>query len=264
MTSVDDLLDNDRLFDYALTAFGLNPNAAIDDRDPAGADQRSVRSGQLCQHASPTRAIARSPRLSTSPPDGTISGSDGAQSGAQVDSTTDLYLTTYDDAAAERRRLRHDFYRNRINLMTSVDALIDNSTLYNYVLEAFGLRPDDGIQGQDPAGADQRPSDPHQLCQPASSTRAIATSPRPSISGPTARCCSRARPRSTSESWQPSSSTTHASATSASEAGGGTEENAYYHNTIIRVRSLDDFLADKRLVAYVLKAYGLEGEQHLQ
>jgi hypothetical protein len=36
------------------------------------------------------------------------------------------------------------------------------------------------------------------------------------------------------------------------------KENAYYHDTINQVRSLDHFLGDKRLVAYALKAYGLE------
>jgi hypothetical protein len=47
--------------------------------------------------------------------------------------------------------------------------------------------------------------------------------------------------------------------TSASEEAAAKDENLYYHGAIARVRSLDDFLADKRLVAYALKAYGLEG-----
>jgi len=47
---------------------------------------------------------------------------------------------------------------------------------------------------------------------------------------------------------------------SESEQARAVEDNTYYHNTITRVRSLEDFMADERLVNYVLKAYGLEGE----
>ena len=70
-----------------------------------------------------------------------MSGSDGAQSAEQVQSTTDLYLTTYDDAAASAETVATNFYRNRINLLTSVDSLINNASLYNYVLEAYGFDP---------------------------------------------------------------------------------------------------------------------------
>ena len=145
--------------------------------------------------------------------------------------------------------------------MTSVDALIDNSTLYNYVLEAFGLDPAMESKSKIRQVLVSDASDPDQLRQPPARTRAIAILPPPSTSRPTARCCSRARPRRKPKSWQPSSSTTRASATANPRQRAATEENTYYHNTISRVRSLDDFLADKRLVAYVLKAYGLEGEQ---
>ena len=74
--------------------------------------------------------------------DGTISGVDGAQSGAirptARPNSTSRY---YDDAAVNAEAVATTFYRNRINLMTSVDALLDNSTLYNYVLEAYGFDP---------------------------------------------------------------------------------------------------------------------------
>ena len=259
VASVDDLLNDDTLYTYALTAFGLNPNLQ---------SKTTIRQVMVSDLSDPDsfantladtryRTLAAAFNFAT---DGTVSGGDGAQSADQVDSTTELYLTNYDDAAVSAEAVATTFYRNRINLMTSVDALIDNSTLYNYVLEAYGFDPKTASKSSIRQALVSDVSNPTSFANLQSDPRyrelaaAFNFAPDGSVLQP------REAQTETEEIATIQLYNTRVG-TSASEEAQAVEENAYYHNTISRVRSLDDFLDDKRIVAYVLKAYGLEGER---
>ncbi len=259
VASVDDLLNNDSLYQYALTAFGLNPNLQSKDaiRHVLTSDLADPDSYANTLTDTRYRTLAAAFNFAT---DGTLSGSEGAQSNDQLDSTTELYLTNYDDAAVNAESVATTFYRNRINLMTSVDALIDNPTLYKFVIEAFGFDP---------------------AVEPKSKIRQVLVS---DLSNPTsfANLQSDARYRELADAFnfapdgsvmQPREAQTETDelatiqlyntrvGSTKAEEDAATAESTYYHNTIARVRSLDDFLGDERLVAYVLKAYGLEGQR---
>ena len=140
VTSVDDLLNNDRLYRYALTAFGLDPNvqskATI--RQALTSDLSDPTSFANTQANGRYKLLAGAFNFAT---DGSVSGGGGAQTASQIKSTTDQYLTTYDDKAVSADDVATTFYRNRINLLTSVDHLLGNASLYNYVLDAYGLDP---------------------------------------------------------------------------------------------------------------------------
>jgi len=256
VASVDDLLDNDRLFTYALTAYGINPNLVTT------AVIRQVLTSDLSDPGSFANTLA-DPRFRTLAAafnfatDGTIVGTDGAQSAAEVDGTVDLYLTNYDDAAQGSDAFATSFYLARINLMTSIDALIGNDTLYAYVLDAFDLDPAAESKSKirqvlvsdasDPGSFANRLADPRYRDLAA----AFNFAPDGSVLTPRKAQIDKAE-LATIQLYNTRIGS------SASEEAQAVEENAYYHDTINRVRSLDDFLGDERLVAYALKAYGLE------
>jgi Protein of unknown function (DUF1217) len=48
--------------------------------------------------------------------------------------------------------------------------------------------------------------------------------------------------------------------TSASDTAAAKAEGVYYHNTMSSIGSVDDLLADKRMIAYVTNAYGLDSD----
>lgn len=259
VATVDDLLNDDVLYTYALTAAGLNPTLQ------SKATIRQVLVSDLSDPNSYANALpdARYRILAAAfnfAPDGAVSGSEGAQSSDQIDSTTELFLTNYDDAAVNAETVATTFYRNRINLMTSVDALLDNNTLYNYVLEAYGFDPKVESKNNirqalvsdlsNPTSFANRQSDPRY--------RELASAFNFASDG------SVMQPREAQTETEELATIQLYNTrigTSASEEQQAVEENAYYHNNISRVRSLNDFLGDKRLVTYVLKAYGLEGER---
>lgn len=259
VASVDDLLSDDTLYTYALTAFGLNPNLQSKDaiRQVLVSDLSDPDSFANTLADTRYRTLAAAFNFAT---DGTVSGGDGAQSADQTDSTTELYLTNYDDAAVSAEAVATTFYRNRINLMTSVDALIDNGTLYNYVLEAYGFDPKTASKSSirqalvsdlsNPTSFASRQSDPRYRELAA----AFNFAPDGSVLQPR-------EAQTENEEIATIQLYNTRVGTSASDEAQAVEENAYYHNTISRVRSLDAFLDDKRIVAYVLKAYGLEGER---
>jgi hypothetical protein len=259
VASVDDLLNDDTLYTYALTAFGLNPNLQSKDaiRQVLVSDLSDPDSFANTLADTRYRTLAAAFNFAT---DGTVNGGDGAQSADQIDSTTELYLTNYDDAAVSAEAVATTFYRNRINLMTSVDALMDNGTLYNYVLEAYGFDPKTASKSNirqalvsdlsNPTNFASRQSDPRYRELAA----AFNFAPDGSVLQPR-------EAQTENEEIATIQLYNTRVGTSASEEAQAVEENAYYHTTISRVRSLDAFLDDKRIVAYVLKAYGLEGER---
>ena len=141
-----------------------------------------------------------------------------------------------------------------------MDALIDNSSLYNFVLKAFGLDPakesKSFIRQVLVSDASDRTS--FANLQLDASYRDLAAAfnfaPDGSVLPPL---------RAQVEKSELETINLYNSRVgeSESEAAAAREESNYYHANIIRVRSLNDFLADKRLVSYALKAHGFEGEQ---
>ena len=166
VTSVDDLIGNDRLLDYALTAYGIDPSTASTPmlRQVLTSDLSDPNSYANTLTDTRYRKLAAAFNFAT---DGSVAGTDGAQSASQLDTTKNQYLANYDDAAQAAESSATKTYTSRINTLTSVDDLFlsRNSALYTYALEAFGLDPERGVENQDQAGSDERSLQPCQLRQ---------------------------------------------------------------------------------------------------
>jgi hypothetical protein len=259
ITNVDNLVNDARLFDLALTAFGLSPAS----HSPAVI--RQVLTSDLSDPGSFANtlddpryaALAAAFNFSTN---GSVNGT--AQSAEDIETTLDRYLANQDDLAEASDQVATTFYRSRIDTVISVDALIDDVRLYNYVLSAFDLDP--AVEDEtmirrvltsdptDPFSFVNRLDDPRYL-QLASAFNFSADG---SVAMPRIAQVDKAK-LETIRLYNTRIGT------SESEEEAAKKENAYYNSTIGRMQSVDELLEDERLVTYLVTAYGLSEEEDL-
>jgi hypothetical protein len=260
VASVDDLLASPTLFEYALTAFGLDPTTETT------SNIRLVLTSDLSDPSSYAnslsdtryRTLAAAFNFAT---DGTISGSDGAQSTAQIEDTVDLYFTHYDDSAENQDALDTTYFRNRIGKIASVDDLMADSKLYDYLLESYGLDP--AVESRVTirkvllSDVDDKKSYANTLSD--ERYRKLAAAVNFDADGTVARPHKAQTDYDELATIRLYNTRLGPSPTSAEQKAAKTE-NEYFHATLATLRSVDDLLADKRLVAYIVKAFGLEDE----
>lgn len=257
VTSVDDLLADDKLFDYALTAHGLDPiivpKATI--RQTLTSDLSDPQSFANTRSAE-YRLLAAAFNFNT---DGTLDAGVAAQSPTQEDSTIDQYFTKYDSRAIRTETLDTTYYKLRIPRVGSIDALMTDSKLYTYVLEAFGLDPavESKAKIRDVLRSDT--SNPRSFANTLTDTRYRALAAAFNF-GPDGT----AQTPPTAQLADAKLATVQLYNSRIgdlpSEGEQARVESTYYNGAIGRVRSVDEFVSDKRLVTYVMKAYGFEGE----
>ncbi len=255
VTSVDQLLDDTRLIRYALTAFGLDPDVQ------SRATIRQVLTSDLSDPNSFANTLSNGrykvfADAFNFAADGSVTGG-AAQSADQVQSTTELFLETYDDEAVSAEAVATSFYRNRINLLTSVDQLIDNPSLYNYALEAYGLDPSVESEAKIRQVLTSDLSSPTSFANLQSDTRYRELAAAFNFGANGAVLQPRRAQLDLEELATIRLYNTRIGSTEAERASAA-EESTYYHNTIIKLQSMDALLDDDRLVAYLRKAYDLE------
>ncbi len=261
VTSVDDLIGNDRLLDYALTAYGIDPSTASTPmlRQVLTSDLSDPNSYANTLTDTRYRKLAAAFNFAT---DGSVAGTDGAQSASQLDTTKNQYLANYDDAAQAAESSATKTYTSRINTLTSVDDLFlsRNSALYTYALEAFGLDPSEESKTKIRQVLTSDLSNPASFAntQGDSRYRKLAAAFNFGTDGKPQQTHRAETENDELATIRLYGSRLGASPTDAQTAA-SKAEGTYYHNTIASVASVGDLLKDKRLVAYITKAYGLDG-----
>ena len=225
MSSVDDLLDNDRLFAYALTAYGIDPEHDVEDRclrQVLISDLSDPNSYANSITDTRYRTLAAAFNFGT---DGSVTGTAGAQSADQLDATKNQYLANYDDAAQAADSSATSVYSSRINTLSNVDDLLKNDTLYSYALQAFGLDPSEESKSKIRQMLVSDVSNPASFAEcakrPALSPARSGVQLRSGWQSPAAP----AKPRPKTTSWRPSDLYgtrvgSSASDTAAAKAGG--------------------------------------------
>lgn len=252
ITSVDDLLDDSRLYNYLLTAFGF---------DILTTDKEAVRQALVSDPNDPesfaNTNFSRLAGLFNFEADGSVKAGEPPRSDSQLSAMTGLYLVHYDDALDERTSNRTDYFKAASELVTSVDDFLHNRQLYAYALQAYGLDPDEESRATIRRVLTSDPSDPasyvNQLRDPRyrQLAEAFNFNPDGTVGKPQA-----------AQSMHDIQATETAY-TELVKSGDITKEKAeaetrYYDQAILRIGSVDDFLADSRLVAYALTASGVD------
>jgi hypothetical protein len=256
VTDVDDFLADNRMFGLALTAFGL---------EPAGNSKEVIRAVLTSDLSDPASfanrlgdrrytALAGAFNFKT---DGSLDGI--AQTPEQLETTLAQYFVRFDDVAEMTDELATRIYQSRINTIVTADGLIADKQLYDYVLTAFDFDPAEESPAtikavltsdlDDPNSTANRLEDPRY--------RALAAAFNFSANGMIA----------TPRLAQVSAAAAATVALYNSRAGAAPEQQAaaqaestYYMSAIGKVESVDELIADPRLVSYLATAYGLTAE----
>ena len=256
VTSLDDFVDNKFLRDYALTAIGLDPLYVADEavRTALTADPNDS-DGPLSTLDPAFRTLRAAFNFAA---DGGIDG-DVVQTAEQLKTLTDSYFANYANKAVDDEDMQTTFYKTTMAVVTDVDQFLSNSNVYNYALKAFGLDPSEESKTKIKQVLLSDPNDPLSYVSRLRDSRYsdLAAAFNFGADGK-AQGALRA---------QTSSATSETISLYTSKLGEydiyktiGAKESEYYNTTISTLENVDDLLADKRMVAYLAKAYGFEGE----
>jgi hypothetical protein len=138
VTNVDDLVDDSRMLSYIKTAFGFEStmlkstirNILTSDLSDPG-NYASTMGGSNYEKLAGAFGFAE---------DGTLTGA-GAQTLEQTQQMSSQYMMRYDDKQEAQDAELFEYYKNYIGTMDSVKELQSTAKVYNFVLEAFGFDP---------------------------------------------------------------------------------------------------------------------------
>ena len=141
ITTADELVDDPVMLNYVKTAFGLESvtlkstivNILTSDlSDPE--NYASTFGGEAYE------TLANAFNFET---DGTLAPGVTAQTASQTQRTSAWYMTRYDDKQDAKDAELFEYYRNYIGTMDSVEELQSTTRLYDFVLAAFGFDPNE-------------------------------------------------------------------------------------------------------------------------
>jgi hypothetical protein len=258
ITSVDDLLGNDHLLNYILTAVGLDPTLQSKTvlRDILTSDLSDPNSAANVQTSDAYRTLAAAFNFA---PDGSVDAGGEAETEEQIDQMVDRFSSDYDDAAEASADAETAYYQKNIGGIATVDDLLKNGRLYSYVLTAFGLDPSTESKSRIKLILESDLTNPGSYASSTHDSRytALAAHFNFGADGKAQTLSSAQTNRalvSTIELYNSANDDVTAQETATKT------ENTYYSTTITGIKNVDDFIKDKRLVAYALKAFGLDGK----
>jgi hypothetical protein len=139
VTSVDDLINNKRLLNYALTAYGLDPNITSDvTLKQVLTSDLSDPSSRANQLPAPYKALAAAFNFAA---DGSVNGGSPQSADNVANTVYQYYDASGTGSSAPGAAFKSQYYENAVSGITSVDDLLSNSRLVTYIETAFGLDP---------------------------------------------------------------------------------------------------------------------------
>ncbi len=258
ITSVDDLISNRMLRDYALVAVGLDPIYTSD------ATVKAVLTSDLSdpnslanQLESPSfRTLAAAFNFNT---DGSLDAGEPAQSAAQQETLTNLYLENYANKALTAEQAATTYYQSNITAVKSVDDLMGNQNLYNYALKAFGLDPTQVSRSTIKSVLQSDPTDPLSFANRMRDSRYTALAAAFNFGSDGA---AKGVLAAQLDSAKAETITAYSAKQGDHELlqARGKAESEYYSVAIDSIETVDQLIADKRLVTYIKTAFGFENE----
>ncbi len=252
VTSVDQFLNDPRLFSYAMNAYGLSDMAY------AKAFMKKVLTSDLTDSSSFVnkltdprfQAFAQAYQFST---DGTVATQPiVAQNSTDEDDTVNLYTQSQVNKGAAAAT-ESTYYQANIGNITSVDQLMGNSRLLNYVITANGLNPDVVSKSTIRAVLTSDLSDPNSTANTLNNSayKSLAASFNFNTDG-SVNGTAQSPANTVKTVYQYFNGTGTGSSPAAAAY-----KTQYYKATISGITNVDDFLADNTLVDVATTAFGL-------
>lgn len=264
VTSLDDLLGNEQALTVIKTAYGLDPSIqpaffdALFTSDLTDPDSfaNTFENGAY-------KPIVQAFKFQ---PDGSLPAGVVAQDDAQITTVVDAYMTRYDTAAQAQDRSATTYYKSRMLAkvgdavgLRSVDELLNNAKLYDYVMTAYDLDPATESRTvirkvltsdfADPASFANRSGNPKY--------RTLAAAFNFAADGKTTSAHAAQIGRDELALIRRYNAAIASNGTTA-EKQNLKAANTYYDQVVTAVDTVDQLLADKKVVTYILRAYGLE------
>jgi hypothetical protein len=256
ITSVDDLVNNDLMREYALIAAGIDPIMVSKQmvRDMLTSDLNDPDS-----FANTKPAYAKLASMFNFNTDGSLDAGVPAQTAAQQEEATTLYFANYETEDVATEEGNTEDYKTLIGLISTVDDLLKDTRAFKYVMAAFGVDPNSVTKTTIRKVLTSDPSDPFSY---ANQTR-----------DPRFKAMAAAFNFGADGKAQGPLQAQYASARSETIAlyeatlgeydfqkEAGKVESDYYSSVLDTVETVDQLLADKRVVTFLKKAYGFEKE----
>ncbi|HET7412091.1 MAG TPA: DUF1217 domain-containing protein [Pararhizobium sp.] len=256
IASVDQLMSDGRLYTYVLTAFGF---------DAYGTDANSIRAALVSDLSDPSSFAntatggdyAGLAAFFNFNADGSVPAGSSALSSGNLTTVTTSYMQHYDDADEQSVDTASSYFKAASQKVTSVDDLLNDKQLYDYVLQAYGIDPETASKTVIRQVLVSDPDDPASYVNVVHDQRydklaaAFNFAPSGAVEAPEVAQSATAV-QNTEKAYAALAATGEISKDQAKT------ETAYYDANIVKVTSLDDFLSDERLVDYALTAAGID------
>lgn len=256
VSSVDDLLSNPILREYALVAAGIDPILVSNQmvRDVLTSDLSDPDS-----YANTKPEYARLAGMFNFNSDGLLDVGEQAQSSAQLDTLIDGYFANYEAKAQDSERLHTNDYRFAMSVFTSVDNILRDERVFNYVMRAFGLDPNEESKVKIRQVLTSDTSDPFSYVNRLRDSRYVALAEAFNF-GADGLAQGRLLAQFESVKSKTIALYTETLGPYDHQKAAGKVESDYYSDAIDKIETVDQLLADKRLVGFIKTAYGFAGE----
>ncbi len=247
VTTVDEFMGDYRLYSYAMKAYGL------EDMTYAKAFMKKVLESDLSDSSSFANKLSDS-RYADFAAAFKFSGETiEAQSTAQETNLLDAYQASFDDEQ-DNISAETSYYQGAISDVTSVDDLLGNTRLKNYVLTSFGLSTDYTSTSflRDVLTSDL--SDPASFANQLGDATYLDLAKAFNFN--TDGSVKAGGVQSDDQASLVTNGYTVASATFASSTT-GSAYSTYFSAEIANVSSVDDLMQNAKLVSYIRTAYGI-------
>lgn len=259
ITSVEELTGDSRLYDYVRKAFNLNEIYIV----PSTIEQILMNYGNIVEEYEESRPQYRELfEAFNFDANGNVAAG-GAISEEMVRQTGNNYFSRYDDKQEEADEKAISLFKTEMAAVKSVDEFLSEPSVYQFALRAVGLDPDDvslftlknvlKSDLSDPKSYVYRLKDERYLtlAQAFNFTRE-GTITAPVQAQPPATVTETAREFIVQQTRFLKGEEKEAARAKADE------EASYYTSTIAGIKTREQFLADRRLVDFVLSAKGMD------
>ena len=247
VTSVSGLLGNSAVRDYVLTAFGFDPSSQSD-----ATLTKVLSSRTYAASLNDPRYVALNAAFNFNT-SGTLASGTTAQTSAQTADVVSRFTASASDAASNA-----SYYKTAMANVTSVDDLLNDPKLYDYILASYGIPQDSATMTADQTKAavrDAMTGDPSTPASVASDTR--FTSMAKDFNFDTDGSLP-AGASAQSASGQASTLGKYSASLNVTAAAADAALSTYATTELAEVSSVSDILNDPKLYAYVLRANGLD------
>ncbi|MCP3053670.1 DUF1217 domain-containing protein [Aurantimonas marianensis] len=268
--TADDLLTDPRLFNVALSSVGLNASIETpayawtiltsDPLDPQSALNRMAEDtpGAL-ERKQQYRTLAARFNFDSQ---GNLPAGADAQSAASLDATVDGYFTNYRNIADRGDKTAASLFKAGLSNIDSVLGFVSNNAVYTYALKAFDLDPSTESRATIMRVLRSDPSDPSSFANRLGDERYVQLAAafnfddRGKVASPRIAQTAANQTDTANRYAERLGASPTETQTAALET-----ETAAYKAALLSVVSVADFVNDKTIVDYALKAFGLEAER---